>query len=272
MCEERFICIQNCPFNNTRRGIDELVASPDGGIIGSVLTSKLMYCPVGNAPQNPAVIICGKTPSLATQKKFINLCKRGESISSSAFKTVYSNMRKNLYRGLFKIGLFDYLGATMPFWSQDDPEILWERIFENEADSDSCGIQLTQACDCSILRKRPDGTYDSQQPNRSTLNGLCKINSNCLFSSFIVSDALKLVIFLDTPSNNRSFHQEHFFPKTLVGRLCAEQDIKVISIPHPSGANPIYNNLEKLTNPNAQRLFKDAAETVAYLKRITDRI
>jgi hypothetical protein len=51
------------------------------------------FSPVGNALENPVVIICGKVPGDATQRRFIEQCQLGTSPEEAAFNSVYSDTR-----------------------------------------------------------------------------------------------------------------------------------------------------------------------------------
>ena len=70
----------------------------------------IKYAPVGNYPEAPYIIICGKTTSKDSHNDFIETLQKGKSIHEACFSTIYANkMRENLFKYLLMIGLFDYL-------------------------------------------------------------------------------------------------------------------------------------------------------------------
>jgi hypothetical protein len=80
---------------------------------------------------------------------------------------------------------------------------------------------------------------------------------------------LKLIIFLDTPSKDNRFHQIDFWKKDLT---LSGQNVKMISITHPSNQNRIiFNNLDDLTQlssnkkNNAIKLLNEAKNTISDL-------
>jgi hypothetical protein len=268
--DDRIACLSTCPLNTSRRGFKALLGSHDDGIVGRLGSSVLKFAPVGNSPCSPVVIVCGKTPGADTQTRFLTECRRGRTIEMAARSAVYSRMRKKLYEGLRRINLFKFLMLVVPeYWDSGESHELWNRLFHDE-NVDHCGIQLTQACNCAVVNCSGRGG-PSRQPSKATMRRLNEVNPDCLFSSFRVTPQLRLVVFLDTPSNDGQFHQEHFFADSKVGKKCIEQGVTFFSIPHPSDANPIYNHLDTLDDlrdkdtrhRNAYLLFKKGAEAVA---------
>ncbi|MGE5580059.1 MAG: hypothetical protein ACM3WU_08440 [Bacillota bacterium] len=251
-----------------------MLDSHDDGVVGRLGSSVLKFAPVGNSPCSPVVIVCGKTPGADTHTRFLAECRRGRTIDVAARSTVYSRMRKKLYEGLRKINLFKFLMTVVPeYWDSGDSYELWNHLFSG-MNVDHCGIQLTQACNCAVVNCSGKGG-PSRQPSKATVRRLNEMNPECLFSSFRVTPRLRLVVFLDTPSSDAQFHQEHFFAGSQVGKRCTEQGVTLISIPHPSDANPIYNDLDTLDDlrdkdsrhGNAYLLFKRGAQAVAGLTK-----
>jgi len=78
---------------------------------------NINYAPVGNYPENPLIIICGKATSRSSHDSFIKALQNGKSLYEACFSSIYSkNMRNNLFKYLKKIGLFDYLKKTIAYW------------------------------------------------------------------------------------------------------------------------------------------------------------
>lgn len=221
------------------------------------------YAPVGNYPDNPYVIICGKTTSGDSHDLFVKALKDGKSLHEACFASIYSNMRDNLYKYLYKIGLFDYLSKIVPYWNTPDQKAKWNAIFENLDDSLASGIQLTQAFNCAILNK--DLHKRSAEPQKKVFDEAQK-NIGCMFRHFRLNPNLKLIIFLDTPSKDNRFHQIDFWNRM---SLDNSYDFKVISITHPSRQNmDIYNHLDDLTQIKSNKkakaidIFEEAKKTV----------
>jgi len=229
----------------------------------------IQYAPVGNYPENPLIIICGKTTSGSSHDLFINALQNGKSLYEACFFSIYSNMRNNLFKYLEKIDLFDYLKKTIAYWKTNDYEEKWDAIFENANDSFSSGIQVTQAFNCAILNRKSSAR--SSEPSRKIFD-LIQDNIGCLFKHFRISDSLKLIIFLDTPSDDYRFHQIDYWNAYHSSK---HPNVKVISITHPSGQNnDIFNNLDnlnKINNPNkrikATKLFENAKDVIKSLSQ-----
>lgn len=221
------------------------------------------YSPVGNYPENPYVIICGKTTSGDSHDLFVKALKDGKSLHEACFSSIYSNMRNNLFQYMYKIGLFDYLGEIVPYWNTPDPKTKWNAMFENLDDSLASGIQLTQAFNCAILNK--ESQKRSAEPQKKVFDEAQK-NIGCMFKHFRINPNLKLIIFLDTPSKDTRFHQVDFWNRISAGK---NYDFKVISITHPSRQNmDIYNHLDDLTQIKSNKrgkaieIFEDAKKTI----------
>jgi len=175
-------------------------------------------------------------------------------------------MRGNLFKYLEMIELFDYLKTKIDYWAKGNYRDLWNQVFTDLNHSLASGIQVTQACNCAILNK---GRSRSAEPRKSAFRQIQE-QYGCLFRHLRITDNLKLVVFLDTPFDNRRFHQVCFWDKRL--RSLYPQ-VKVISITHLSPQNNgIYKHLgdwcKMVTNrktENAKRLFDIAKETVAEL-------
>ena len=225
----------------------------------------IKYAPVGNYPEDPHIIICGKTTSKDSHKDFIEALQKGKSIHEACFSTIYANkMRDNLFQYLFKVGLFDYLGNFVPYWSTNNLKKKWDSMFNNIDDSLSSGIQLTQAFNCAILNNN-----GSSEPEKKVIN-VIQNNIGCLFKQFRISDNLKLIIFLDTPGDNR-FHQIDYWNKSQISK---NQYCKTISITHPGKRNTyIFNLLDDFSQiketmrPNVEKLFENAKSTIEDLSK-----
>ncbi len=231
-------------------------------IINKQKTNYLSYAPVGNYAKKPLIIISGKTTSYDSSRIFLRNYKSSD-LYSACFSSIYSNMKNNLYKYLNKIGLFNYMASNHKLW-KDYTIKTWEKVFSDKYFSYNCGIQLTQAFNCAILN------YDnpSNEPDRRTIN---EYNNKigCLFKHFNITDKLKLIIFLDTPSINNKFHQIYFW-KEYIKNNNKMKRIKTISITHPSSQNnDIYNKLDNLLDKpntgkwaNAKLLFKNAINEI----------
>jgi hypothetical protein len=223
------------------------------------------YSPVGNYPDKPFVIICGKTPSKETQKKFVAALKDGKSLHEACFSSIYSNMRGNLFNYLSIIGLFDYLSRIVPYWETKDPKKKWDAMFTNLDNSLAAGIQLTQAFNCAILHPVKGSAEAPKKVFKTVQNEI-----GCFFKHFRLNENLKLIIFLDTPAKDGRFHQVDFWKKD---PTLSKKNIKIISITHPSDQNKIiFNNLDDLTKinsnkkKNALNLFNEAKNTIDDLR------
>ncbi|QLC49940.1 hypothetical protein HWN40_06615 [Methanolobus zinderi] len=220
------------------------------------------YSPVGNYPDNPYVIICGKTTSKESHKDFVKALKNGKSLHEACLSSIYANdMRDNLFKYLLAIGLFDYLSKIVPYWETNDPKTSWNAMFDNLDDSLTSGIQLTQAFNCAIIHP----VKGSAEPPEKVFRNV-KDEIGCLFKHFRLNDNLKLIIFLDTPSKDRRFHQIEYWKKD---KASAHKNVKIISITHPSNQNRvIFDNLNDLMQlnsnkkNNALKLFNEAKDTI----------
>ena len=228
----------------------------------------IQYAPVGNYPENPLIIICGKTTSGSSHDLFIDALQNGKSLYEACFFSIYSNiMRNNLFKYLKKIGLFDYLKKRIAYWKTNDYRKKWDGIFGNANDSLSSRIQVTQAFNCAILNRKSSAR--SSEPSRKIFD-LIQDNIGCLFKHFKISGSLKLIIFLDTPSDDYRFHQINYWNTY---HRSKHPKVKVISITHPSAQNnDIFNNLDdlsKINNPNKRRraikLFENAKNVIKSL-------
>lgn len=230
----------------------------------------VQYSPVGNYTDNPWVIICGKTTSGDSHDLFINAIRQGYSLHEACFQSIFSNMRDNLFKYLNMIGLFNYLKDNVEYWQQGTYKTSWENIFRDLNCSANSGIQLTQAFNCAILNK--DKKKRSAEPPNKIFRMVNK-EIGCLFEHFHIGSNLKLIIFLDTPSNDGRFHQQDYW-KAISKHLTG---VKVISITHPSNQNQdVYNYLGKwdqMKNQNkrerAERLFAEAKNVMNKLIKST---
>lgn len=267
-----------CPMNCFKKeGIDlrDEINKLKKGLIDNINTPilikgyKVNYCPVGNYPEDPIVIISGKTPSDTTQKAFIKRLRDGQDFYTACFSTIYANMRENLYKYLEKIRLFDYLATKHPYWV-GNPKDKWENIFKVPEISRKCGIQLTQACNCAIFNDEASGKGKSAEPKASAFFEIER-EYNCLFRHFKITNSTKLIIFLDTPSKKGN----KFHPCELWNKHFKQQfpQIRTISITHPSRNNQvIYNSLDNLYTMKdnskktmAIKLFEKAQSTIQEL-------
>lgn len=231
-------CIESCPLAANR--INDRLA-----FVCNICGRDLYFSPVGNVIPNPEVIICGQTPDFKTMKKFWAMVDSGCSFKLSGLQSVFSNktLRKNLFTELAEIDFFEFMKAINPYWLSDTETALWNGIFENEDKSLRTGIQLTQSCNCAIV----DGKT-SKQPPKTVFTEITHQAPKCLFNSFQITNNLKLIIFLDSPSKDGRYHQIDYFKKTDKYKWCLKNNIEIICIPHPSGANRIFNNTESLRN------------------------
>lgn len=234
-------CIKTCPLakQNSAHTIDIKRGIPI--FVSNIENKELYFSPVGNIVNNPSVIICGQTPDKTTMKKFYSYVASGISLEYSGTKIIYSNttMRKNLFIALQAIGFFEYMKKINPYWKNNNIDLSWNSLFEKN--NITSGVQLTQSCNCAIIEGN-----SSKQPSKAVISKLSNSAPACLFNSFRLSDNLKLIIFLDSPSNDGRYHQIDFFKKTEMYKWCIDNNVKIISIPHPSGANRIYNNHKDL--------------------------
>lgn len=220
------------------------------------------YAPVGNYPEDPYVIICGKTTSKESHKDFVNELKEGKSLHEACSSSIYANdMRDNLFKYLHAIGLFDYLGEIVSYWETDDPKTKWNGMFDNLDNSLASRIQLTQAFNCAIIHPIKGSAQAPKKVFKTVQNEI-----GCFFKHFRLTNNLKLVIFLDTPSKNGQFHQVDFWNKFI---KTDNLNFKVISITHPSSQNmDVYNYLDDLTQMtsnkknNAIKYFNKAKSTI----------
>ena len=236
----RMECLDKCRLNDNGITLEMLADIKSRKTAIKILNAqskgvhyRLEYSPVGNNIQNPTVIICGITPDNDTWNLFRKSLINGDSLEKAARESVYSNMRDRLFKCLLKIYLFDYLADKHEYWqlvrdSEDGQKNNWSKIFSSRSASKECGLQLTQACNCAILR----GT-SSKQPTKSALNEIVRIEPKCLFNRFSINSSLKLIIFLGTTRDLERFWRDSCY---------YDKRIKVLSIPHPSGSNRVYNN------------------------------
>lgn len=257
-------CLNNCSMNRLNIAFEDLIINNDTAI--STLNAKkadvhyrLEYAPVGNTPIRPSVILCGKTPGRDTWEKYLRFQHEGHDPEDAAAQSVYSNMKDNIYRYLNHIGLFGWLEQENTYWRRPDKRVLWDAIFTDLESSRQCGIQLTQAVNCAILRGRK-----SDEPSKSAFMEINEQNPECFFNRFILSDKLKLVIFFDTPFDNVRFHQIDYWGRSVMGKKAIAMGVKVISITHPSGRNfKVYDHLAELLemaqNPTTDERIRNAA-------------
>lgn len=57
----------------------------------------------------------------------------------------------------------------------------------------------------------------------------------------MITDALKLIIFLDTPGDSNRYHPEEHFLKTDTAKELLSNNVAITSFPHPSGSNRATN-------------------------------
>lgn len=264
----------NKKYNELKTGvIDEIILNEFKHIKNlnkpkqSMEEFTLQYAPVGNYTQEPLIIICGKTTSGGSHDLFKDYLKKGASLHEACFKSIYSNMKDNLFKYLEKIRLFDYLRANVLYWENGNYKYLWNQIFEDLESSLNSGIQLTQACNCAILNK--DTSKRSSEPPIAVFEQAYK--SKCFFKQFRISENLKLIIFLDTPYGSSRFHQEKYWNKSFTNIY---PHVKYISITHPSRENSdVYNYLSDLSKmksnkkANAIKLLNIATEAISQLMR-----
>ncbi len=231
----------------------------------------VQYAPLGNYPEKPMVIICGKTVSSSSHNRFIEALQGGRTLHEACFSSIFSNMRVNLFNYLERIKLFDFLENHRNYWRSGSHTDQWNRMFEDLESSLASGIQLTQVFNCAILNNNPERR--SAEPPRAVFRQVQQ-QSGCMFDQFRISENLRLIIFLDTPSDDNRFHQVDFWERYWnEERKIKYPGVQVISITHPSNQNAvIYNNLENWGNianetkrNRARALFENAREVVANL-------
>jgi len=273
MLEITDICNLSC-FTDKQKFMDKFAKIKTGSsteirVPVEVDEHFINYAPVGNYPDNPHVIICGKTTSDKSHELFVKTLKNGKSLHEACLSSIYANdMRDNLFKYLHAIGLFDYLSQIIPYWETNDPKTKWNAMFDNLDDSLASGIQLTQAFNCAIIHPVKRSAEPPEKVFKAVQNEI-----GCFFKHFRLNDNLKLIIFLDTPSKDRRFHQIDYWKKE---KTLANKNVKIISITHPSGNNRIiFNNLDDLTQMtsnkknNAIKLFKEAKTTI---ENLTDEL
>jgi hypothetical protein len=210
---------------------------------------------------------------MKTARMFRRLLAQTSDIEKAASQSVYSGMRDNLYDYLHFVGLFDWLGEKHPYWEgTTNKRLLWDRMFSDLESSRSCGIQMTQVVNCAILR----GT-NSSEPTKEAFDEVNAACPKCFFGRFIVTDSLRLVVFFDTPFDDR-FHQIDYWPASDNGKKAQDVGVKVISITHPSSENnEIHKHLPEITGMSreaaaktrvvrAARLLEQAMKTIAELR------
>ena len=236
-------CIEACPLAGGKIVGTELFERAQAVKVCSIKDRDLYFAPVGNMVSNPSVIICGQTPDFSTMTSFWNLMTQGLSAEYAGTKTVYSNkiMRKNMFAVLSEINFFNLMKVLDEKWNTEDTNVLWKAMFEIPEYSQISGIQLTQSCNCAIVKDK-----SSKQPPKAVFSEINRQAPECLFNSFMLNDNLKLIIFLDSPSNDGRYHLIEFFKKGNKYQWCREHNVEIISVPHPSGANRVYNDLSKL--------------------------
>ncbi len=229
----------------------------------------LCYAPVGNYTNDPFVIISGKTTSGDSSDLFRNYIYENKPLYDACMMSIYSNMKNRLFNYLNEIKLFDYLKRISNYWRSENFFDKWNKIFTTKIDSLNSGIQITQAFNCAILNN--EKSERSSQPLKKIF-GILQKDIGCMFEHFNISDNLKLIIFLDTPGNNNSFHQINFWNEYFKNRV--NKNVRIISITHPSSQNSqIYNNLDNLEEiknykiKNAIKLLENAKSAIQELSR-----
>lgn len=264
-------CLEACPFNKAGITVNSLRSLTDTDIHTLDAKAKndenycLSFAPVGNTPIEPAIILVGKTPGLKTLRQFMELYQSGSSMEIAAFQSVYSEMKIRLFNMLTtKTKFFDLMELVAPhYWKGRDKFTQWDALFDNYNSSQICGIQLTQSCNCCIH------TSNSEEPSVEAMYEIEEGNPDCLFSSFIVTDKLEMIIFLDTPSSDKRYHPECQFLQTSRAEKLIKQNVVITSFPHPSGRSPvtydsIWNNPDKLKKqyPNAFRTIERTRKAI----------
>ncbi|MBV1736411.1 MAG: hypothetical protein KMY50_11735, partial [Candidatus Desulforudis sp.] len=112
----------------------ELAGAKGELILGQIDAKReIRYAPVGNYPEEPVVIICGKTTSKTAYEKFLyDLSDGGYSFHEACVRNAFNSsaMRKNLFTYLDAIGLFDRLATEVPYWRRQEPRYdMWVRLF-----------------------------------------------------------------------------------------------------------------------------------------------
>lgn len=270
-------CLDSCRLNGRSLKLDDIHAE-ENRTLCTLNAQKggtayhLEYAPVGNQPRDPLVILCGKTPGSDTAEQFQRILRQTGDLETAAFRSVYSRMRNNLFNYLSFAGLFDWLRDIIPYWQQDRSlKDLWDGMFTDVEASRHCGIQLTQAVNCAILEGR-----SGDEPTRKAFNEVWTSEPRCFFNRVMLSNSLRLVIFLDTPFDQR-FHQADYWTQSSIGQRAESMGIKTISITHPSGQNNlVYRHLSEIAKvgyddpdtrkANASRLLRQAIKTIGELR------
>ena len=266
-------CIDDCKLNKNRINLQDLCSSGKTDTTIVTLNAEkdsrkyqLEYAPVGNEIVNPAIIICGITPGYDTWQSFLKKLRQSKPIEVATFESIYSNMKVNLFHYLNYAGLFNYLAAFNSYWAsakqKSTYEHYWEKLFKDKDASENCGIQLTQACNCAILRGR-----DSKQPSKAAINEICEREPKCLFNRFKKSESLRLIIFLGTTIGLQKYWGKSCYYKNGVKNIC---------ISHPSGTNRVFNNgdvfkpINSEDTPqlrNAKRLLENAKNIIKDMEK-----
>ena len=195
----------------------------------------------------------------------MGLYQSGLNMELSAFQSVYSEMKSALFNMLnTKTSFFNLMKLVAPdYWKGKDKLSQWNSLFDDYNSSQACGIQLTQSCDCCIH------TSDSKEPSVEAIHEIEEGNPDCLFSSFIITGKLEMIIFLDTPSNDKRYHPEYHFLQTPRAKSLISRNVAITSFPHPSGGSPatykrIWNDPERMKRqyPNVHRAIERTREAI----------
>lgn len=265
-------CIEKCKLNSKHISLEQLLVKENTDITIATLNAqneginyRLEYSPVGNEIIEPTVIICGITPGNDTWDMFLEAIRSGVPFENAARESIYSNMRKNLFLCIDNICLFDYLADIYDYWAEaqihkNEKKDYWSKIFTDESASKECGIQLTQACNCAILRNN-----NSQQPSNAALNEIRNGEPKCLFNRFRISSSLRLILFLGSTLNLEEYWK----------RSCYyNPSVRITSLPHPSGSNRVFNNgdLFKPLSESDNTQLRNAKNQLIAAREIIDKL
>lgn len=102
-------------------------------------------------------------------------------------------------------------------------------------------------------------------PKRAALDEIKEREPKCLFNRFTITPSLKLIIFPGTTLDlNKYWEKGCYF----------ESRAKTLAVPHPSGANRVYNNdalfkdfseTDNMQLQNAKKSIKDAKKVISEL-------
>lgn len=257
-------CLSVCHLNNQHLSFDDLCDRTNKNTAIRTLEAqrggihyRLEYSPLGNEINDPLVILCGITPGHDSWKLYLDAIRDGTLAEKAARESIFSNMRDKMFKCLDEIGLFEYLSKLTDYWAfTESKEKSWYNIFEDKYASIECGLQLTQACNCAILRNR-----DSKQPSESALNEIARTEPKCLFNRFKIGPSTKLIIFWGVGRKLDSYWKKSCY---------YDNKPRTILLPHPSGSNFAFNHYDlfKPYDDNDSTQLRNAKASIQNGKKV----